>query len=99
MLAFYLAWKEIVRNKLRFLSVAMVIALITLLVLFIAALGEGLATAGKQYIESIDGELIIFQENVDLSIPTSRLGRSLLNDISRTPGVQDVGPIGFATGS
>lgn len=99
MLPFYLAWKEIFRNKLRFLSVAMVIALITLLVLFIAALGEGLATAGKQYIESIDTELIVFQENVDISIPSSRLGRSILNDIARTPGVADVGPIGFATAS
>ena len=42
-LAFYLALKEVLRNRGRFLLVSMVIALITLLVLFIAALGEGLA--------------------------------------------------------
>ena len=99
MLPFYLAWKEIIRNKLRFLSVALVIALITLLVLFVAALGEGLATAGKQYIESIDAELIVFQNNVDIAIPSSRLGRSIINDIARTPGVADVGPIGFSNGA
>jgi putative ABC transport system permease protein len=99
MLPIYLAYKEIIRNKFRFLAVAMVIALITLLVLFVAALGEGLATAGKQYIESIDGELIVFQDNVDISIPASRLDRSVLNSLARVPGVEDVGPIGFATGS
>lgn len=99
MLPFYLAWKEIIRNKLRFLSVALVIALITLLVLFVAALGEGLANAGKQYIESIEAELIVFQQNVDIAIPSSRLARSTLNSIARTPGVADVGPIGFSNGA
>lgn len=99
MLPLYLAYKEILRNKTRFLSVSMVIALITLLVLFIAALGEGLAQAGKQYIESLDAELIVFQEGVDLSVNSSRLGRSDLNDISRLDGVAAVGPLGFSVAS
>ena len=47
-LAFYLALKEIWRNKGRFFLVSLVIALITLLVLFIAALGEGLADGNRQ---------------------------------------------------
>ncbi|MEM7800949.1 MAG: ABC transporter permease [Chloroflexota bacterium] len=79
----------------------MVIALITLLVLFVTALGEGLALAGKEYFENLneEAELIIFQENVDISVPSSRLGRSKLNDISRVDGVEAVGPIGFSVGS
>ena len=40
-LAFYLALKEVFRYRGRFLLFSLVIALITLLVLFIAALGEG----------------------------------------------------------
>ena len=44
-LAAYLSWQEIWRNHGRFLLVSTVIALITLLVLFIAALGEGLGNA------------------------------------------------------
>ena len=47
-LATYLAVKEVIRNRGRFLLVALVIALITLLVLFIAALGEGLANGNRQ---------------------------------------------------
>lgn len=47
-LATYLALKEVFRNRGRFLLVALVIALITLLVLFIAALGEGLGNGNRQ---------------------------------------------------
>ena len=85
MLPLYLSSKEIWRNKSRFISVSLVIALITLLVLFISALGEGLALAGKEYLENLneDAEILIFQENVDIAIPSSRLGRSKLNDLSR----------------
>lgn len=101
MLPIYLSFKEIWRNKTRFISVSMVIGLITLLVLFVTALGEGLALAGKEYFENLneEAELIIFQENVDISVPSSRLGRSKLNDISRVDGVEAVGPIGFSVGS
>ena len=41
-MSFYLASKEIWRNKGRFLLFSLVIALITVLVLFIAALAQGL---------------------------------------------------------
>lgn len=93
----YLATKEILRNQFRFLAICLVIALITLLVLFISALGAGLANASKEYIEGIPSEMIVFQEDVDLSIPGSRLGRSILNDLQRLPEVEAVGPIGFST--
>jgi putative ABC transport system permease protein len=92
----YLAFKEIWRNRGRFFLFSLVIALITTLVLFIAALSEGLALANKQYIEKLNAELLVFQNNVDLSANTSRLGRSKLNDIERIEGVDAVGSIGFS---
>lgn len=96
---FYLATKEMLRNKARFLVVVLIVALITLLVLFTAALGDGLALTGKEYIENMDADLIIFQADVDISIPASQLDRATLNNISRVAGVEDVGPIGFAVAS
>jgi len=74
----------------------LVIALITILVLFIAALAEGLAAANKQYLEKLDADLIVFQEKVELSANTSRIGRSKVNDIRRIEGVKDAGQIGFS---
>jgi putative ABC transport system permease protein len=92
-LASFLAVKEILRNRGRFLLFSLVIALITLLVLFIAALGEGLGTGNRQYIENINGDLIIFRENSDYIISGSRLEQTVARAARRVPGVADAGPI------
>jgi putative ABC transport system permease protein len=96
-MALFLSVKEVWRNKGRFFLFALVIALITTLVLFVAALAEGLAQANREYLQKLDAELLVFQENTKLSTFSSRLDRSILNNISRVNGVQDVGPVGFAT--
>ena len=92
-LASYLAVKEVIRNKGRFLLVALVIALITVLVLFIAALGEGLSDANRQYVANLDAQLIVFLEKSDYSIPASRLETNTAKAIRRLDGVADAGPI------
>lgn len=92
-LAFYLALKEVLRNVGRFFLVSLVIALITLLVLFIAALGEGLANGNRQYIANLDAELIVFLEKSDYIIPSSRLETNTLRAVRRVDGVADAGPI------
>lgn len=98
-MALFLSFKEIWRNKPRFLLFSLVIALIATLVLFIAALAEGLAQANKQYLDKLDAELLVFQKNVDLSTNTSRIGLSQINDIERVEGVQAAGALGFSSGT
>ncbi len=92
-LATYLAVKEVVRNRGRFLMVALVIALITVLVLFIAALGEGLSDANRQYVANLDAQLIVFLEKSDYSITASRLETNTVKSVRRIDGVADAGPI------
>lgn len=96
-LAFYLALKEVFRNKGRFLLVSLVIALITLLVLFIAALGEGLANGNRQYVANLDAQLVVFLEKSDFSISASRLDTNTARAIRRVDGVADAGPIYTST--
>ncbi len=97
MLSLYLAVTEMARNKLRFVVVVMIIALITLLVLFTAALGDGLAQSASEYLGRLEADLIVFQADVEHQIPASRLGRSRLNAIRRVPGVAAVGPVGVSS--
>ena len=97
MLAFYLSFKEIWRNRGRFFLFSLVIALITILVLFIAALAQGLATANKQFLEKLDAELLVFGKNTNTSIPTSQIGRSRLPAIRSVQGVAAAGSIGFSS--
>jgi putative ABC transport system permease protein len=96
-LAFYLALKEVFRNKGRFLLVSLVIALITLLVLFIAALGEGLANGNRQYVANLDADLIVFLEKSDYQISASRLDTNVIRSVRRVDGVADAGPIYTST--
>ncbi len=98
-LSLFLAIKEIWHNRGRFLLIAMVVALITTLVLFIAALAEGLGSGNREYIENLSGELLAYQSGVELAAASSRIGRSRLNEIRRVEGVEDVGQVGFASGT
>jgi putative ABC transport system permease protein len=95
----FLAFKEIWRNKGRFLLVGLVIALITTLVLFIAGLAEGLGAGNIEYLQKLDAELVLFQEDVELSTSASQISRSKLNGIKRVEGVNDAGLIGFSSAS
>ncbi|MCX6080660.1 MAG: ABC transporter permease [Chloroflexi bacterium] len=92
----YLALKEVWRNRGRFLLVSMVIALITLLVLFIAALGEGLGTNNREYLSRVDGQLVVFLEKADFIIGASRLDQTTLRAVRRVEGVADAGPLSVA---
>lgn len=96
-IASYLAVKEVWRNRGRFLLVSLVIALITLLVLFIAALGEGLGNGNREYISKLDAEVIVFQAKSDYLITASRLGRDRLAAVRRVEGVADAGMLGTAS--
>jgi putative ABC transport system permease protein len=98
-MAFYLTVKEIWRNRGRYLLFSLVIALITTLVLFIAALAGGLANANKQFIEKLEADLLVFQENTELQATSSRLGPDNLREVRRVDGVAAAGPVGFSTAS
>src|SRR5574340_527902 len=89
----YIAVKEIWRNRGRFILLSLVIALITLLVLFIAALGEGLANANREYLSNLGAQLIVFREKSDYIIPSSSLDTATLRAIRRVEGVTSAGAI------
>ncbi len=98
-LAAYLATKEILRNRGRFLLVSLVIALITLLVLFIAALGEGLGNGNREYLSKLDAELVVYQDKSDFLIAASRLNRSRMTSVRRVDGVANAGILATANGN
>jgi len=96
-MAAFLAFKELWRNRGRFFLFSMVIALITTLVLFIAALAEGLGNGNREYIQKLDADLIVYKKSADLFIGASRIDRANLANIRRVEGVKEVGPLSFAT--
>jgi putative ABC transport system permease protein len=93
----HLALKEIWRNRGRFLLFSLVVALITVLILFVAALGEGLGSGNREYLEKLDADLIVYQDTARLSIASSRVGCEKRRSIRNVEGVKEVGPIGFSS--
>ena len=57
-MAFYLSFKEVWRNKGRFFLFSLVIALITILVLFVGGLAEGLSASNREYLDKLDADLL-----------------------------------------
>lgn len=92
----YLAFKEMWRNRGRFFLVSLVIALITLLIIFLAGLAEGLGAGNIEYISKLEGELVVFQEQADVNVGASQLGRAVINNVRRVEGVDEVGAIGVS---
>jgi len=97
--ASHLALLEIWRNRGRFLLFSLVVALITVLVLFVAALGEGLGSGNREYLEKLNADLIVYQDTARLSIASSRIAYDRRRSIRFVEGVRAVGAIGFSSAS
>jgi putative ABC transport system permease protein len=94
--AIYLALKEVWRNRSRFFLFSLVVALITVLILFVAGLGEGLGSGNREYLEKMTADLLVYQDTAQLVIGGSRIGFEKRRSIRFVDGVRDVGAIGFS---
>jgi putative ABC transport system permease protein len=96
-LPLHLAFKEIWRNKGRFFLIAVVVALITLLVLFTAGLSEGLGLGNREFISNTNADLLVYSDKSELLIPGSRISEARIRDLRQIDGVQSVGAIAWST--
>jgi putative ABC transport system permease protein len=95
--AVHLALREILRNWTRYLLFSLVVALITVLVLFIAALGRGLLGGISEYIEGLDADLLVYQDTARLVASSSRVECDTRGAIRSVEGVRDVGGLAFSS--
>jgi putative ABC transport system permease protein len=95
-LPLHLAFKEVWRNKGRFLLIAIVVALITLLVLFTAGLSEGLGLGNREFLSKVDADLIVYSDKSELLIPGSRISEARVRDLRLIEGVESVGAVAWS---
>jgi putative ABC transport system permease protein len=74
MMTLKLATKEMLRNKFRFVVVALIVSLSTVLVFLLVAMAEGLTRSSSQYIAGIDAELMLFRNTAKKSHPCQQHG-------------------------
>lgn len=95
-LPIYLAFKEIWRNRLRFSLVTGIIALITILVLFIVALSDGLGFGNREYLVHLNADMLVYQQRANLLLQGSLITQDTIQALRRNPEVAAVGAIGVS---
>ncbi|WP_047983364.1 ABC transporter permease [Ornithinibacillus californiensis] len=77
-----MAWKEIVKNKVRFLILGSIIFLVSLLTFIISGLANGLSQDNASLIKDLPNGTFYMAEEVNNSFPLSRIDKPLLKEIT-----------------
>jgi len=94
-----LAIKELLNSKLKFGLIALAIGLVVSLTMLMAAMSEGLISGMTGAKEALQGDVLVFQGDTQLSLERSLLSAADLEQIRKTPGVEEVYPVGHAMAS
>lgn len=86
----FLAWKEVIRNKLKFSLIVMVLIMISYLVFLLSGLAGGLMNMNRESIDLWDAESIVLNEDANNTIAQSFIDENELPDIDgeSTPVIQ-----------
>lgn len=93
----FLALRELVHARLRYLLIATVIALVAWLVFLLSGLANGLATDNGASLERMDADYLLFQEDVRLFLHRSILPIEAVDEALAINGVTDATPLGHLT--
>lgn len=93
----FLALRELLHARLRYLLIATVIALVAWLVFLLSGLANGLATDNGASLERMDADYLLFQEDVRLFLHRSILPMEAVDETLAIDGVRDTTPLGHLT--
>ncbi len=96
----FVAWRDLRFARGRFLLIGAVVALITLLVGFLAGLTGGLASQNVSAVLGLPGDRLVLQDPASgsPSFGTSEIDAKAVQDWRDAPGVSSVLPVGIAQG-
>ena len=87
----FLAWRELIHNRKKFLLIVSLIVLITYLVYFLISLSYGLATSYTNAIDKIDANYIVLSENANDNAMMSMLTSAEYNAVVTTGQKEKLG--------
>ena len=90
-----LALKELIRRRLQFSLIALVITLIAYLILMINGLGVGLNQLAGSPLWKLGGNAIAYAEEAEISIIRSELSIEALNALKNQPEIDHVAALGY----
>ena len=90
----FLALKELMHSKTRFIMIAVIFVLISWLVFILSGLGNGLSTLAAATFKNMDANYVVFEQGAKASMSKSLLSESLITDLEGVPQVHAVAPMG-----
>ncbi|MEI7593973.1 MAG: ABC transporter permease [Actinomycetes bacterium] len=89
-----IAFIELRRRPGRFAPAAIALVLLTLLLLVLGGLLDGLYNGSTGALRAQPGELLVYSSEAKLSLVRSRIGPKTIAEVQQVPGVNEVGGIG-----
>lgn len=91
----FLAWKEIKRNKIRFMMIGFILVLIAWLVFILAGLGNGLSSLSASTFKHFDVSYVVFEEGAKNSMLRSTVSTDAIKELKQFEQVKQVEGIGY----
>ncbi|HEY8491808.1 MAG TPA: ABC transporter permease [Dehalococcoidia bacterium] len=88
---------ELRRKKVQFGLITAMVALVVYLLLMLNGLGNGLHQAMIGSVAGLNGDLVVYDEDANLSVQRSEVDAAALAAVARTEGVAAAGPLGHLT--
>jgi putative ABC transport system permease protein len=89
-----LALRELRRRPAKFVASAIILTLVSLLVIYLGGLIDGIARGGTGALRTQSADLLVFSKQSGLSIPESRITNETRTVIAALPGVTSVDGLG-----
>ena len=93
----FLAWREMLFARTRFLLMGLVLALMSILIVIISGLTAGLANDGVSGLKAMDADAIAFEEGTktDSAFTRSIVDLGKVDDVAAADGVAEATPMGL----
>lgn len=90
----FLAVKELLHSKTKFLLFAVIILLVSWLVFILNGLGNGLATLAAASFKNMKADYVMYEQGARVSMSRSLLSEDLVVSVAQLPGVEAAAPMG-----
>lgn len=90
----FLAVKELMHSKMRFLMIVIIFVLLAWLVFILSGLGNGLSTLAASTFKTMKADYVIFEEGSQSSMSKSLLSDQLIQEVQLLPNVIAAAPMG-----
>lgn len=90
----FLAMKELMHSKMRFLMIIIIFVLLAWLVFILSGLGNGLSTLAASTFKTMKADYVIFEEGSQSSMSKSLLSEQLSAEAAQLPNVSAAAPMG-----